>query len=354
MLQVPPDVRVVAVDTRLTAAGDASSVSVLVWTGTSATGDPALTLNTPRGADGTFSVVPPTALEAGPHTARVQQTDAAGNRGVSAPVTFTYAGAPDPTIAAAGDIACAPGSTGPCQQMATSNLILSANPVAVLALGDTQYESGIYADYLSSFDPSWGRFKPKLYPAIGNHEYGSSRNSTCDVNIAGDPRSYACGYFDYFDGKGNLDGRAGERGKGYYAFDVGRWRIYAMNSNCDRTATGAPSCATGSAQEQWLRADLAAHPATCQLMYMHHPLFTSDTRQFDTATFRNLLRPLWTAFYEYGGDLVLNGHSHFYERYLPQTPLGAPDEGSVTGWSLYDFQTTGPQAWSALKPLETS
>jgi hypothetical protein len=32
----------------------------------------------------------------------------------------------------------------------------------------------------------------------------------------------------------------------------------------------------------------------------------------------------------------------------------ATDEGSVTGWSLYDFQTTGPRAWAALKPLETS
>ena len=30
------------------------------------------------------------------------------------------------------------------------------------------------------------------------------------------------------------------------------------------------------------------------------------------------------------------------------------DEGSVTGWSLYDFQTTGPKAWTALKPLGTT
>jgi hypothetical protein len=29
------------------------------------------------------------------------------------------------------------------------------------------------------------------------------------------------------------------------------------------------------------------------------------------------------------------------------------DEGTVTGWSLYDFQTTGPKAWAALAPLET-
>ena len=29
------------------------------------------------------------------------------------------------------------------------------------------------------------------------------------------------------------------------------------------------------------------------------------------------------------------------------------DEGTVTGWSLYDFQTTGPKAWAALEPLGT-
>jgi hypothetical protein len=233
--------------------------------------------------------------------------------------------------------------------MATSDLILSANPVAVLALGDTQYESGLLTDYMSRFDPSWGRFKPKIYPAIGNHEYGNSRGATCDVNVANDPRSYACGYFDYFDGKGNMDGRAGERGKGYYAFDIGRWRVYSVNSNCDRTGGGAPSCAIGSAQEQWLRADLAAHPASCQLMYMHHPLFTSDTRQFDTPTFKNLLRPLWSAFYDYGGDLVLTGHSHFYERYLPQTPLGAVDDAhgiqqiisGTGGRNVYDVDPNG-------------
>ena len=27
------------------------------------------------------------------------------------------------------------------------------------------------------------------------------------------------------------------------------------------------------------------------------------------------------------------------------------DEGTVTGWSLYDFQTTGPKGWAALAPL---
>lgn len=57
------------------------------------------------------------------------------------------AAAGDPVIAAAGDIACDPsnanfnagnGKSGACMQKATYNLLLSINPVAVLALGDTQ------------------------------------------------------------------------------------------------------------------------------------------------------------------------------------------------------------------------
>jgi acid phosphatase type 7 len=36
-------------------------------------------------------------------------------------------------------------------------------------------------------------------------------------------------------------------------------------------------CSAGSAQETWLKADLAAHPAVCTLVYFHHPLFSSGS-----------------------------------------------------------------------------
>jgi len=91
---------------------------------------------------------------------------------------------------------------------------------------------------------------------------------------------------------------------------------------------GAPGCAAGGAQEQWLRSDLASHPRACQIMFMHHPMFTSDTRAYDTASFRNGLRPLWNAFNDNGGDIVLTGHSHFYERYAPMTPTGTVDQAN--------------------------
>jgi hypothetical protein len=240
-------------------------------------------------------------------------------------------------------------------------VLMGLAPDAVLTLGDNQYENGEYANFLTRFDPSWGRLKAKIHPAVGNHEYGTSVGSTtsgatCDVQIVGDPRSYACGYFDYFNGKGNFDGPAGKRGEGYYAFDVGEWRIYAINSNCDRGGRQAPSCAAGSAQEQWLRADLAEHPRQCQLMFAHHPMFTSDKREFDTPTFRALLKPLWDDFYAAGGDVVLNGHSHFYERFLPQTPDGVadPDHGiqeiisGTGGRNVYDVDPLGIEPTSVV------
>jgi hypothetical protein len=206
-------------------------------------------------------------------------------------------------IAAAGDIACGAESTrASCRQMDTSDLLLQLNPDAILALGDTQYEKGGYADFVASWGSSWGRLKDRVHPAVGNHEYLTAG---------------AAGYFDFFNGPGAPTGPAGVRDKGYYSFDLGAWHLVAANSNCSKVG----GCGSGSPQEQWLRADLAAHPTACSLMFMHHPLWSSDSREFETTE----LRPLVQAFYDYGGELVLVGHSHFYERYAPQDADGNLD-----------------------------
>jgi subtilisin-like proprotein convertase family protein len=71
------------------AAGDAGTVTVKLWRGNAAAGLPTQTLSVPRdAASGTWSTRPAT-LTDGAWTARAEQTDAAGNTGVSAPVTFT-------------------------------------------------------------------------------------------------------------------------------------------------------------------------------------------------------------------------------------------------------------------------
>jgi hypothetical protein len=223
----------------------------------------------------------------------------------------------DPVIAAAGDIACDPadrsfrgaegGTPRRCHQGQTSDLLFRADLAAILMLGDGQYESGTLDAYLRSFHPTWGRLKGLIHPVPGNHDYR-------------DPG--AAGYFDYFNGVGQPTGPAGSRDAGWYSFDVGAWHVIALNSQCaePRRSPSAAACAAGSVQEQWLRADLAAHPAACTLAYWHHPLFSSSAEGTSPA-----MAPIWQVLYEAGVDVVLNGHAHTYERFAPQTPLGVPD-----------------------------
>jgi hypothetical protein len=223
-------------------------------------------------------------------------------------------GANDPVIAAAGDIACNPASSAfngglgtatACRQQYTSDLLVGQNLAAVLMLGDTQYEDSVFSDFAASYDVSWGRVKSITYPAIGNHDYHTTG---------------ASGYFDYFNGPGNQTGRAGDRDKGYYSFDIGTWHLVSLNSNC--SAIGG--CDAGSPQEVWLRADLAAHPNRCVLAFWHHPRFSSGGYGNNSA-----FAPLWQALYDHGAELVLSGHDHNYQRYAPQNSTGAADANGI-------------------------
>jgi hypothetical protein len=212
--------------------------------------------------------------------------------------------ASDPVIAAAGDIACGPadinydgglGTPSACRQLYTSNILVNGSYTAVLALGDNQYPCGTYASYEASYDPTWGRVKPITYPVPGNHEYGCSPT--------------AAGYFQYF------GWAAGQQGQGYYSFDLGAWHLIALNSQCAYIG----GCAAGSPQYNWLQSDLAAHPNQCTLAYWHIPLFGSTTLKSPET------QPLWQLLYDHQADVVLNGHSHTYERFAPQGPNGVLD-----------------------------
>ncbi len=246
----------------------------------------------------------------------------AGNAGGSSDATSAPsqvvqgAGAPgqDPVIAAAGDIACDPasssfnagaGTSSSCRQKAVSDLLVGAGLTAVLPLGDTQYECGGLSAFNTSYDPSWGRIKSITRPAIGNHEYSTTGGTDCDST------GQAKGYFDYF------GAAAGDRAKGYYSFDIGSWHLVALNSNCSKVG----GCGPGSAQDTWLRQDLAANPARCTLGFWHHPPFSSGNYRPGVAS----AVPLFQALYDYGADVALVGHDHNYERFAPQDPAGALD-----------------------------
>jgi Ca2+-binding RTX toxin-like protein len=193
-------------------------------------------------------------------------------------------------LLAAGDIAdCTSGA-------AETAKILDRLPGVVATLGDTVYETGTAENYASCYTPTWGRHKRRTRPAVGDHEYKTPG---------------AAGYFAYF------GAAAGEPGKGWYSYDIGTWHVVVLNSSC----ADIGGCGPGSSQEQWLRADLAAHPATCTLAYWHSPRFSSGQLHRDDLT----VLPLWQALYDNRVELVLSGNDHDYERFAPQTPAGIAD-----------------------------
>lgn len=208
----------------------------------------------------------------------------------------------DPVIVAAGDIACSTsdpsynngsGTATACRQRATSDLVLAQPSAAVLALGDLQYSLATLDQFTRSYDPTWGRVKSQTKPIPGNHEYAVAN---------------ASGYYSYF---GSL---AGNPSLGYYSYNIGTWHLIALNSNCATGAGWRPGgCAAGSAQERWLRQDLAAHANRCTLAYWHHPRYSSGHGGDST-----FMAGLWQALYDARADVVLSGHSHDYERFAKQ------------------------------------
>src|SRR5215208_4800371 len=205
----------------------------------------------------------------------------------SGPVTGQVSG--DPVLVGAGDIASCR-STG---DEATAGLLAGIDGT-VATFGDNAYPKGTNADFAECYEPSWGQFKARTFPSPGNHEaVGSS------------------GYFDYF------GAAAGEPGKGYYSYDLGSWHVISLNSNCSSVVGG---CASGSPQEQWLKADLAAHSNACTLAYWHHPRFSSGIHGD-----HSFVDPFWNDLYQAGAEVVLNGHDHDYERFAPLNPSGQPE-----------------------------
>ena len=167
----------------------------------------------------------------------------------------------------------------------TTAQLLDGISGTVFTAGDNAYDSGSTSEYANCYDPTWGRSKTRTKPVPGNHEYGTSG---------------ASGYFQYFN---NIPA--------YYAYNLGAWRIYALNSEIDTSASGA--------QGSWLQSDLAANPKTCVLAYWHKPRWSSgNTHGSDSG-----MQALWQILYNAGAEVVINGHEHNYERFAQMNATGS-------------------------------
>jgi acid phosphatase type 7 len=219
------------------------------------------------------------------------------------------------TLVGAGDIAGCD-----FNQDRKTAMLVSKIGGTVFTLGDNVYPDGTSAQFRNCYDPTWGKFKKRTRPLVGDNDYKTSG---------------AKPYFDYF-GK-----RASKPTRGYYSYDRGSWHIVALNSNCKEVG----GCDWKSAQGRWLRTDLAHNPTKCTLAYFHHPLYASGNTLESPK-----VKPFWHILYDHHAEVILSGHAHRYERFARITPSG--ERSSARGIRQFIVGTGGAPGGSQKGPDE--
>jgi acid phosphatase type 7 len=174
--------------------------------------------------------------------------------------------------------------------------LIDSNPGAVvLALGDNAYNRGRDQEYAEHYHPTWGFAKERTWPCAGNHDYRTRG---------------AAPYFHYF------GARAGTPETSYYSLDLGGWHIVSLNSEVEQDRD--------SPQLRWLRRDLESRGAGPILAFWHRARWGSGGH-------RDSKKPrwFWNELYAHRAEIVLNGHSHHYERFAPQRPDQVADARGI-------------------------
>lgn len=173
-------------------------------------------------------------------------------------------------------------------------------------LGDNAYNNGYDSQYQSSvftnntYEDELKRMV--LWPAPGNHDYNNHI-----------PFSPSPAYYDIFTlpTAAEAGGLASGTEK-YYSYNYGNIHFIVLDSYDEgRNATDPMAL--------WLTNDLAANTMPWTIAYWHHPPYTKGSHNSDNSNFLDgelpEIRQNIIPIIEAGGvDLVLNGHSHSYER----------------------------------------
>ena len=178
------------------------------------------------------------------------------------------------------------------EEQQVADLVHSWKPDQVITLGDNNYQSGAastidanigkyYHDFIGSYRGTFGAGSAtnRFWPSPGNHDWNTPTLAP---------------YLDYFTLPNN------ER---YYDVDLGLVHLFAIDSD----PAEPDGTSDTSAQAQWLEARLRASTACYDLVYFHHPAYSSGTTHGSSTGMR------WP-FKAWGADAVLSGHEHLYER----------------------------------------
>lgn len=175
----------------------------------------------------------------------------------------------------------------------------------ILLLGDNAYQSGFDSEYQSNF---FGNQYKELFentviwPAPGNHDYNNHipfSPSPAYYNIFNCPTTGECG------------GLASGTEK-YYSYNYGNIHFISLDSYDEPRSSSA-------AMATWLLQDLQSNTLPWIVAYWHHPPYTKGSHDSDNDNFLDgelveMREEIIPILEQFGVDLILNGHSHSYER----------------------------------------
>ena len=184
---------------------------------------------------------------------------------------------------------------------AVAGLVYGWSPDFIITLGDNRYGSTdfnkavgqYYCNHLTdagngSFCSGGNSLTNAFFPSLGNHDY----NDGAGLDE----------YLSYFTLPGTGVATSGTSGsERYYDFIRGPIHFFVIDSH------GALLSSTDETiQKNWLQAQLAASRTPWQIVYFHHPPYSSALHGSTTA--------MQWPFAAWGADAVISGHDHTYER----------------------------------------
>ena len=258
---------------------------------------------------------------------------------VAGPIAFTTIPAPGDTASFSFDVIGDTGYNGsgganPDQDNLFAQMAGSGASF-VLTTGDVAYPDGSqnnYGDLVNTgpnvsavFGPSgWPVFggSTPTFPVLGNH----GRSGTFLQNWpTADAVSASAGKYAMVSYPGQSGAATASYPTAYYAFDVGPARFYVLDADWTDSNVGTSNLygqdylnhwSPGTAEYEWLKADLAAHPGGLKFASFHFPLH-SDNATEASDTYLQGANSLEGLLASNGVDIAFNGHAHMYERNAP-------------------------------------
>ena len=196
----------------------------------------------------------------------------------------------------------------------TVNSIINQQPELILGLGDYSYKSSAdcWLDAIEPIYDSNNQNANNMQISIGNHEDSSSE----DLNA----------YINSF----NLTRQFGQ----VYSFNFKNVHFLSMATEI--------SYSTSSSQNAFVKQDLAAASQNQNIdwiiVYFHKPMYSSPSSCSSCSGESSLRDTYHPLFDQYGVDLVLEGHTHDYQRSFPiKFNPNSKSNPSITDTNKYTY-----------------